>query len=345
MSNNVYTPRQERILLITSLVVIGLSILIGLRQYATAFLGSGILYVIFRPWFNALVHRRRWNRTAVTAGLLVFALLVIILPFAVLSVLLINRIQYYSQDTEPILKLVSSIEELTGFSLTDQASIKSMTQQGAAFASRQFPSVVGGTLDFIIIIGLLFFALYFMFQQEESFLKGLRRYLPFNDKTLNELGEELRTMVNANVLGQGLISLVQGVLTGVVLGLFGIPDAAFWGTVAFFLSFIPVLGTPLIWGPAGLILISQGETGKGVGLLLVGAIIITNVDNLLRIVLAKRMGDVHPLITLTGIVLGVPIFGILGLVLGPLLIAYFILLFQVFVRQNRQEVKDKPMAN
>jgi predicted PurR-regulated permease PerM len=333
--SNVYTPRQERILLVASLLLLGFAILFGLRQYTTAFLGTGILYVIFRPWFGALVHRRRWNRRLVTIGLIVFALVVIILPFAVLSLLLIDRIQYYSRNTGPILKLVHSFERLTGFSLTEQTNVKSMLQQGASFASRQFPSVLGGTLDFIIIIGLLFFALYFMFMEEEAFLKGLRTYLPFDPKTQRELGEELRVMVNANVLGQGLISLVQGVLTGLALALFGIPDAAFWGTVAFFLAFIPVLGTPLVWGPAGLILLSQGETGKGVGLLLVGAVLITNIDNLLRIVLAKRIGDVHPLITLTGIVLGVPIFGILGLALGPLLIAYFIVLFKVFVRQNR----------
>jgi predicted PurR-regulated permease PerM len=342
---NIYTPRQERILVIASLIIIGVAIVIGLSSYATAFLGSGIFYVIFRPWFNALVHKRKWNRTLVTVGLIIFALLVIILPFLVLSLLLIDRIQYYSQNSGPILQLIHSLEETTGFEITSQQNVRSLIQQGASFAGRQFPSVLSGTLDFIIIIGLLFFALYFMFQEEEAFLKGLRRYLPFDDKTLDELGEELRIMVNANVLGQGLISLVQGVLTGTVLWLFGIPDAAFWGTVGFFLSFIPVLGTPIIWGPAGLILLSQGETGKGVGLLLVGAIVIVNVDNLLRIVLAKRMGDVHPLITLTGIVLGVPIFGILGLVLGPLLIAYFIVLFKVFVRQNRQEVKEQTAGN
>ena len=150
--------------------------------------------------------------------------------------------------------------------------------------------------------------------------------------------------MNANVLGQALVSFVQGVLTGATLWIFGVPDPFFWGTVAFFTAFIPVLGTPLVWGPAGLIQLSQGNTTQGVGILVVGVVIIINIDNLLRIMLAKRMGDIHPLVTLAGIVLGVPIFGILGLVVGPLLLSYFIVLIHVFERENRKQEKEVARA-
>ncbi|WP_266367078.1 AI-2E family transporter [Tellurirhabdus rosea] len=337
---NVYTPRQQRILLIASILVIAGFILFGLRQYMSAFLGAGILYVVFRPWFTNLVHKRKVNRRLVTILLMLFALIVIIMPFLALSLLLVDRIQYYSQNSGEILQLVNQLEKTTGIALTSQETVQSAIRQGTQFASRQFPSVVGGALDIIIIIGLLFVGLYFMFMEEEGFLKGLRRYLPFRDETIDELGVDLKNMVNANVLGQALVSLVQSLLTGLTLWIFGIPDAAFWGVVAFFFAFIPILGTPLVWGPAGLILLSQGETGRGAGILIVGVVVIINIDNLLRIVLAKRMGDVHPLITLAGIVLGVPIFGILGLVIGPLLLAYFIVLMRVFEKQNLQYCKD-----
>ncbi len=339
--SSIYTPKQQRYLLVFSLIVISGFIIAGLRQYITAFFGAGILYVIFRPWLHNLVEKRHFNRTWVSVGLLLFSIIVIIIPFLVLSLLLADRVRYYSQNYEDILKLVEKIEQLTGISITDQNSIKTLIQQGAGWASQQFPSIIGGTLDVLIILGLLFFTLYYMFTQEESFLNGLKRYLPFDAHTDDELGESLKNMVNANILGQGLISLIQGILTGVTLWIFGTPDAAFWGTVTFFLSFIPVLGTPIVWGPAGLIAISQGDTGRGIGILLVGLIVLTNVDNVLRIILAKRMGDVHPLITLTGVVLGVPLFGILGLVVGPLLIAYLIVLFKVFERTNRQLITEE----
>lgn len=336
----IYTPKQQRVLLITSLIIIAGFIIAGLRGYASAFLGAGILYVIFKPWFTSLVHKHNWNRTLVTTLLIIFAFVVIIMPFLTLSLMLAGRIQYYSQHTDDILDLIKKAEELTGFKITSPQNVKSITQQGAGYASRLLPSLAGGALDFIVIIGLMFFTFYFMFVQQEAFQEGLKKYLPFKRDTQQELGESLKNNVNANVLGQALVSLVQGVLTGLTLWIFGVPDAPFWGTVAFFMAFIPVLGTPLVWGPAGLIQLSQGNTGQGAGILIVGIVVIINIDNLLRIALAKRMGDIHPLVTLAGIVLGVPIFGILGLVVGPLLLSYFIVLIQVFERENRKQEKE-----
>jgi len=336
----IYTPQQQRILLISSLLIIAGFIIFGLSGYISAFLGAGILYVVMKPWFDNLVHKRHWNRTLVTSLLIAFSLVVIILPFLTLSLMLIGRIQYYSQNADDILNLIHKGEELTGFKVTNPQNVRQIVQQGAGYASRILPSIAGGALDFIVIIGLMFFTLYFMFTQQEGFQKGLHKYLPFKYDTQHELGDSLKNNVNANVIGQVLVCAVQGVLTGTTLWIFDVPDAPFWGVIGFFMAFIPVLGTPLVWGPAGLIKLSQGETGDGVGILLVGLIVIINIDNLLRIALAKRMGDIHPLVTLSGIVLGVPIFGILGLVIGPLLISYFIVLMDVFARENRKQRKQ-----
>ena len=340
----IYTPKQQRVLLITSLIVIAGFIVFGLSGYTSAFLGAGVLYVIFRPWFTALVLKRNWNRTLVTSLLIVFSLVVIVMPFLTLSLMLAGRIQQYSKNTDDILDLVKKGEELTGFQVTNPQNLRSLAQQVGGYASRLLPSLAGGALDFIIIIGLMFFTLYFMFTQQEAFQKGLHRYLPFKRDTQRELGESLKNNVNANVLGQALVCLVQGILTGLTLWIFGVPDAPFWGVIAFFMAFIPVLGTPLVWGPAGLIQLSQGNTGQGIGILVVGIVVIINIDNLLRIALAKRMGDIHPLVTLAGIVLGVPIFGILGLVMGPLLLSYFIVLMEVFERDNRQQEQEVAVA-
>lgn len=333
-SENIYTPRQQYVLLIVCLIGLATLILIGLGSYITAFLGAGILFVVFRPWFKALVHRRRWNRQVVTIGLLVFALVVIILPFSALSLMLVDRIRHYAQDTSQIMTVLHTIEQKTGYRFTNEQSVRTLLQQGVSWLSQRLPSLASGLLHFTVVIGLMLFTLYFMFTQEAGFLRGLRRYLPFRPNTLHELGESLKNTVNANVLGQALISLVQAVLTGLALWVFRVPDALFWGVVSFFLAFIPVLGTPLVWGPAAILKLTQGHTGQGVGILLVGVIVIMNIDNLLRIVLARRIGDIHPLITLAGVVLGVEIFGILGLALGPLLLSYFIVLMQVFEREN-----------
>lgn len=336
MSNeNIYTARQQHILLIVCLVGLATLILVGLGSYTTAFLGSGILYVVFRPWFQKLVNERGWNKQFVSAFLLTFAFVVIILPFTALTFMLVDRIRQYAQDTSQIMAVLHRVEQLIGYTFTSEQNVRTIVQQSMSWLSQRIPSLASGLLHFTVVIGLMLFALYFMFIEEAAFLRGLHRYLPFRPGTLLEMGESLKNNVNANVIGSALISIIQAILTGAALWFFGVSDADFWGVVAFFMAFIPVLGTPLVWGPAAIIKIAQGDTSQGVGLLLVGVIVIMNIDNLLRIVLAKRIGDIHPLITLAGVVLGVEIFGILGLVLGPLLLSYFIVLTKVFERENR----------
>ncbi|MCC3155325.1 AI-2E family transporter [Hymenobacter sp. BT770] len=343
MSENIYSPQQQHLLLLSCLLGLAGLILFGLGGYVTGFLGAGILFVVLRPWFEALVHRRGWNRQLVTLALLTFALVVIILPFTALTLLLVNRVRHYAQDTSQIMGLLHAIERRTGYTFTNEQSIRSLVQQGVAWLSRQLPVLATGLLDFTVVIGLMLFTLYFMFMEEERFLRSLRRYLPFRDGTVDELGESLRNNVNANVIGQAVISLVQAVLTGLTLWIFSVPDAVFWGVVAFFMAFVPVLGTPLVWGPAALFKFTQGAISQGVGILLVGVIIVMNIDNLLRMVLAKRIGDIHPLVTLAGVVLGVEIFGIMGLVLGPLLLSYFLVLMKVFERENRTRHPAGPL--
>ena len=342
---NIYTQRQRHTLLIVVLLVLGALVLLGLLNYLSAFLGAGILYVALRPWFAALVHRRGWNRQLVAALLLLFTIVVLMIPFYVLSMMLVERLRNIGQYTSQVLAVVHRLERLTGYAFTSEQNVRALLTQLASSVTRWLPTLAGSILRFIFVMALLLFTLYYMFVQEEAFLHHLRRFLPFRQDTLDKLQESLQNNVKANVVGQVLISLVQGVLTGLLLLVFGVPDPLFWGAIGFFVSFIPVLGTPLVWGPAALYQFAHGATGQGVGILLVGAVVVMNVDNLLRIVLARYIGNVHPLVTLAGVTLGIILFGILGLVIGPLLLSYFGVLLQVFAHENhRDEVLSEPKA-
>lgn len=332
---NIYTPRQRHVLLIVSIIgLVGLMVF-GLAQYLTAFLAAGILFVVFRPIWVALVHRRRWNRRLVTIGILVLTVVVLVIPFYALSSLLISRLIAFVQNPDQVLNVLHKVEEATGVKITEQQNARELLQQSAGQVSRWLTTLASSALNVVLVVGLMLFTMYYLFMQETYFLIGLRRYLPFRSETMNELGESLKNNVNANVLGQALVALVQGTLTGLALLIFGVPDPLFWGVVAVFMAFIPVLGTPLVWGPAALYQFAHGEKGAAIGILLSGLIVIINIDNVLRIFLAKRMGDIHPLVTLVGLVLGVEIFGIIGLVVGPLLVSYFLVLMEVFRRENR----------
>ena len=332
---NIYTPRQRYVLLVASLVSLAGLMVVGLAQYLTAFLAAGVLFVVFRPWWVALVHRRRWHPRLVTFGILLVTVVVLVVPFYALSSLLLDRLVMFARHPERILEVVHKLERATGFTIAEQLNVRQLLLQGAAKVSSWLPTLASSALNFLVVVGLMLFTMYYLFMQETYFLLGLHRYLPFRNETLQELGEALKNNVHANVLGQVLVALVQGVLTGITLWIFVVPDPLFWGVVAFFMAFLPVLGTPLVWGPAALYQFSQGANSQAIGILVVGFVVIINVDNVLRIMLAKRMGDIHPLVTLVGLVLGIEIFGLIGLVVGPLLVSYFLVLMEVFRRENR----------
>ena len=334
-SDNIFTPHQRHVLLIVVLVLLGALTLFGLASYVSAFLGAGILYVTLRPWNRALV-RRGWNRQLVAGLLLLFTVVVLVIPFYALSAMLVERLRHIGQYTDQALTVVHRLEQRLGYSFTSEPNVRAALGQVARRISNWLPTLASSVLNFLVVIGLMLFTLYFLFVQEEAFLSSLRRYLPFRTATLAKLQDALENNVHANVLGQVLISAVQGLFTGLTLAIFDVPDPVFWGAIGFFLAFLPVLGTPLVWGPAALYQFSQGAMGQGVGILLVGAFVVMNVDNLLRIVLARRIGDIHPLVTLAGVTLGISVFGILGLVIGPLLLSYLGVLLQVFARENRR---------
>lgn len=337
-AENIYTPRQRHVLLLLLLATLGGIVLYGLLDYLSAFLGAGILYVVLRPWWAALVHRRGWNRQLAALLLLLFTVVALVIPFYALSTMLFARLRNLGQYTSQVLAVVHRLEALTGIVFTSEQNVRTLLTSLAGRASSWLPLVAGSVLQLVMVMVLLLFTLYFLFTEEEAFLRSLRRYLPFRPATLTQLQEALQNNVQANVLGQLLIATVQGSLTGLLLAVFGVPDAVFWGGVGVFVSFIPVLGTPLVWVPAALYQFANGATGQGVGILLVGGLVVMNVDNLLRMVLARRIGHIHPLVTLVGVTLGVGVFGIPGLVVGPLLLSYMGVLLGVFARENRQSI-------
>ena len=112
--------------------------------------------------------------------------------------------------------------------------------------------------------------------------------------------------------------------------IFGLPDPLFWGVIGAFISFLPVVGAPTLSIPAAIILFVQGHPLKGVLLLVYGLLFIGNVDSFLRMMINKRIANTHPLITIIGVLIGIPLFGITGLVFGPLLLSYFLLLLEIY---------------
>ncbi len=153
----------------------------------------------------------------------------------------------------------------------------------------------------------------------------------------------MRTVTQAVLYGQVLTAVIQGALGGLGLLVLGVPNALFWGAMMMITAFVPVLGTPLIWVPAGVGLIMDGAITRGALLLAYGVIVVMNIDNFLRPRLVSERAKVHPVLILIGVLGGLRVFGFIGMLVGPLILALLVALIK-FYEQNYMRRKQQNVA-
>jgi predicted PurR-regulated permease PerM len=266
---------------------------------------------------------KRWIAATL---LIVLSLVIIVLPFLTLSLMVVDKVSEFQNDPIRIKNIMNKIgSKIDQPHLFDKAMAK-LNQ----VAEELFPSMLTGAASIVLGLLIMYFLLYFMFVQKEEFEAGLLKYAPFREQNALKFANELKMTTYSNVLGQGFIAIVQGALVSLGFFMCGIRDPIFWGVISTFLSFLPVVGAPVVFVPAALIELASGNSSGGWGLLLWGFIVIINIDNVIRMVIAKNVSDTHPIITVVGVIIGIPIFGILGLVFGPLLLSYFILTIKIY---------------
>src|SRR5690606_20886905 len=237
---------------------------------------------------------------------------------------------------------VNSINHYAGDKFGKPDLIQEQLENMMSYVGRLFTSLLSGAAGLFLDITVMYFLLYFIFVGYKGFERGLLRYSPFRTENAMRFGHELRNITYPNVLGQTLIAIVQGASLSLGYVIFGLDDPLFWGVICAILAFIPLLGPPLIFVPAAIIAIAQGNNIAGIGILLYGFIIVINIDNVLRLVIAKKLGDIHPIITVVGVIIGIPLFGVMGLVYGPLLLSYFLITVRIY---EANKLKDSRMPD
>jgi predicted PurR-regulated permease PerM len=160
--------------------------------------------------------------------------------------------------------------------------------------------------------------------------KVLNHIIPLKQENINKLAAETKRMVRANALGIPLISLIQGITASIGYFIFGVEDWGLWGFLTGLFAFFPVIGTMVIWVPLVVYMYAFGETWKATWVTLYCAIVVSQVDHLARMTILRRIGNVHPVVTILGILIGLNLFGFVGLIFGPLLVSYIILLFRIY---------------
>jgi predicted PurR-regulated permease PerM len=327
---SVFNYKQRNNIILASIIILGCFLLYALSSLFSSILGAVVLFTIFRPLYIKLAENKGWNRSLVALLIIFISLIVIVIPFLTLSIMVVGKISSINLKELPIDQWISKIDAFAGANLNQPHFAEETLQKLGTFATGLFPSILGSAANTILTLLVLYFILYFMFTQIREFEAGLLKYAPFREQHALKFANALRDSTYSNVLGQGIIALTQGILLANGFWIFGIPDPIFWGVIAIFISFLPVVGAPTLCIPASIVLFAQGQNWQGVALLAYGLLFIGNIDNFLRMIINKRVANTHPIISIIGVFIGLPLFGILGLVFGPVLLSYFMLLLEIY---------------
>src|SRR5690606_20176060 len=167
--------------------------------------------------------------------------------------------------------------------------------------------------------------------------ESLKEYIPMDRENLKEIGSEVQAMVRSNALGIPLVAIAQGIVALIGFFIFGIEDPFFWFVIVTIGSMIPFVGTLVGILPVFVLTLSTGHSFQAWGILLYGFIVVGSTDNIIRLYVLKKLDNVHPLITLIGVIVGVPLFGFIGLIFGPLLISLFMVIVRIYRKEYGKE--------
>ena len=319
----------------------------------TIFLSSILVTYTFYPLYKKV--RKRVSNQFISIILTILVIVIIFsLPFSyIVSQVTQQSFEFYnslssnvakgtifglgctSADSE-VCSLINDIEEF---------STKSLSKMGFDKRLKESLPLLQETLTrYLIEIpmvilngGFVLFISYFLFKDGESIVRKITCLLPIRKRTMKKLVGQFEKVTYAVVFGQLFIAFSQGFLATIGFYLFGVPLPIFLGVLTAFCALIPMVGTAIIWVPASLYMILIGYftqnyviLSKGIWLFSYGVLVISTIDNILRIKIMESHADVHPIITIAGVIGGVNLFGVMGLFIGPILLPLIVIYFETF---------------
>ncbi len=308
-------------------LLLGVGLIIALTPYATGLIGIPVLYAVFTPVHNALARRVRPKLAA--SAVVVLALFLIVVPGVSFAGLIVNQAQQIAGGViqSPIL---GRLAELHVGKVDLGPRLAELGAKIVSWLGSSAFGLIGTATRLALNLTISLFGLFYLLLRPGESWEAVRPYIPFSAHNTEKLRQRFRSITTSTLIGTGVTAAIQGTLVGLGFWLAGFSNALFWGVVTMVFAILPVVGSGLVWGPGALALLFDHRYGAAIGLALWGVIVVGNVDYVIRPMVFRRWANIHPLVTLVGALAGVPYFGILGLLIGPLALSYFFELVKMY---------------
>ncbi|HYO62306.1 MAG TPA: AI-2E family transporter [Pyrinomonadaceae bacterium] len=319
-----------------------------LEPFIEVLLWAVVLVIVFYP-----IHRRieaRLNSpgwSAVLSCLLVIVTLLV--PLTLVTLMVVNEatgaVQYLQQSAASLLDANSPVtgplrrwlEQYVDINrlLSQEELVKRVQGMSGQIANRTI-GYVSGLVGVVVEVFFVIFTMYYLFRDGERLRHALYGVLPLEKRRAREIFERTRDVISASVYGVLVIATIQGILGGLAFWILGLPSPLLWGVVMLFFSMIPMLGSFIVWVPAAAYLAATGHWGKALMLAVWGGLVIGSVDNFLRPKLVGEKTRLHELLIFFSVLGGLQLFGVLGIVLGPVVVAITLALIEVFRHMDKK---------
>jgi predicted PurR-regulated permease PerM len=328
--DKINNEQLKRVLAYAGILLFSLFILFELRGFITTFLGAVIFYVIFKNLMSNLVNKRKWNPSLAASLIILISFFIILIPILTLSYLLYSKIVIVINDPQSLISLLDMFDKkvfaLTGVEIFTSENMTALKAQ----AGNLIPSLLGQTFWIIGSIVMMYFVLYFMLVKSDKLSDEINTALPFNIENIQLFARELENITLSNAIGVPLIGLAQGTAAGLGYWALGLQEPVFWGAITALVAFIPFAGTAIVWLPSSIFLVASGNTWQGIVLAIYCVAVVVNIDTIARFKILKKFANVHPLITVFGVIIGMNLFGLPGLIFGPLMLSYLVISVKLY---------------
>jgi len=290
---------------------------------------AAVLVVVSHPAYAWMA--RRWGGTTAAVAATVGVTLILIVPALFVMIAFVQQGVSAAQSIQ--LKIFSghwvwlnhvwnAIQtRFPNLTLEDlNASLRSYGERSATFVAARLGTILRNTATLLFHLGVTILAMFYLFRDGDAMAERLREILPFEESHRNRMLEQVRTLIFASVTSSLVAAALHGVLGGTAFALTGIKAPVFWGVMMAFFSFVPVVGSGLIWVPMTISLVATGRWGRGISLLILCAIIAGGVDNLVRPFFISGRAAMSGLVIFISVLGGISVFGLLGIVLGPIVV-------------------------
>lgn len=340
---NQIAPKIIRQIFVLLLIILtGSLIFREMIPYLSGVLGAITFYILMRKMMKKLVKEQNWKPPLAALLLMAASFFVVLIPLTGFAIMLGNKISEVANNSERVINAFKDqagrLELKSGIDINSQIDTQGIT----TWLSESLQSMAGSTFNLFIAIGLMYFMLYFMLTNRKELRQSLRDYIPMNNYNINKIGVEVQAMVKSNAIGIPLVAVAQGIIALIGFFIFGIEEPFFWFGIVTIGSMIPFVGTLIGILPVFILTLSTGNSFQAWGILIYGFVVVGSTDNIIRLYVLQKLDNVHPLVTLIGVIVGVPLFGFIGLIFGPLLVSIFMALVKIYKEEYGKPIEEHP---